>query len=290
MCGIAGMVGPGADVITVAHMTAAQRHRGPDGEGLWSAPGVALGHRRLKIIDLSEAGRQPMSTPDGRYTIVYNGEVYNYKELCASLPAGVFRSQTDTEVVLHAFARWGPACLDRFIGMYAFAIWDNHERQLFCACDRLGIKPFYYTYLGEDFLFSSELRGLLAAGVPRAVDGAVLYDFLARDFYEHGEKTFFTGISKLPSGNWMVLRHGKPAIMHRYWNLAAEVEQVQVSADPHEREDRLLNLCGHAVELHLRSDVPVGVALSGGLDSATLLALLDQVHPDATKVEAFSFV
>jgi len=288
MCGIAGMVGPGADASVVARMTAAQRHRGPDGDGLWSGPGVTLGHRRLKIIDLSETGRQPMSTPDGRYTIVYNGEVYNYRELRKLLPGVCFRSQTDTEVVLQAYAHWGPACLERFVGMYGLAIWDNLEQQLFCARDRLGIKPFYYTRLGENFLFASEIRGLLVAGVPRSVNDPVLFDFLARDFYEHGDETFFKGIHKLPSASWMVVREGKSDKARRYWRLADEVEQVSVSPQPRQREKTLLGLCAEAVDLHLRSDVPVGVALSGGLDSATLLALLDKVHPDPTRVEAFS--
>src|SRR5574338_202157 len=155
MCGIAGMVGPGADAAMVARMIAAQKHRVPDGEGFYSADGIALGHRRLKIIDLSDAGRQPMSTRDGRYTLVYNGEVYNYRELRAELADANFRSQTDSEVVLEAFVRWGPKCLDRFVGMFALAIWDAVQQELFCARDRLGVKPFYYARKGEDLLFAS---------------------------------------------------------------------------------------------------------------------------------------
>jgi asparagine synthase (glutamine-hydrolysing) len=289
MCGIAGMTGPQANDQTVIRMTDAQQHRGPDGFGYWSAPGVALGHRRLKIIDLSEAGRQPMRTPDGRYTIIYNGEVYNYRELRDELPPITYRSQSDTEVILHAYAHWGPSCLDHFIGMYAFAIWDAQERELFCARDRIGIKPFYYAQRDGCFLFSSEIRGLLAADVPRAVNERVLYDFLARDFYEHNDETFFAGICKLPPGHWMIVRDGQPGQPQRYWDLGQEVERLAVSSDPREREDVLLALCADAVDLHLRSDVPVGVALSGGLDSATLLALLDKTHPDPTRVEAFSF-
>ncbi len=289
MCGIAGIAGPNASVRIVARMTAAQQHRGPDGKGLWSSRGIALGHRRLKVIDLSEAGRQPMSTPDGRYTIVYNGEVYNYKELRDQLPNVSFRSMTDTEVVLQAYARWGPACLERFVGMYGFAIWDAHERQLFCARDRLGIKPFYYAQLGEAFIFASEIRALLVAGIPRAVNDRVLYDFLARDFYEHTEETFFAGIHKLPQGSWMVVHDGKAGPPQRYWSLETDVERIQVSPNAQEREEGFLSLCETAVKSHLRSDVPVGVALSGGLDSATLLGLLDKVHPDPSRVEAFSF-
>ena len=290
MCGIAGIVGPGANPAVVAQMTAIQRHRGPDGEGLWSAPGVVLGHRRLKIIDLSEAGRQPMSTADERYTIVYNGEVYNYPELRNELADAPFRSQTDTEVVLRAYARWGPACLERLNGMFAFAIWDARERQLFCARDRLGIKPFYYAQVGEQFYFASEIRGLLAAGVPRTLNEPVLHDFLVRDFYEHGDDTFFAGIHKLPAASWAMVRDGKMGPCRSYWSLSAAAEAIQVPTDPRQREEALLSLCGDAVGSHLKSDVPIGVALSGGLDSATLLALLDRTHPDPTLVEAFSVV
>jgi asparagine synthase (glutamine-hydrolysing) len=271
-------------------MSNAQKHRGPDGEGIYTSAGVALGHRRLKIIDLSDAGRQPMTTPEGRYTLVYNGEVYNYKEIRAELTDVNWHSATDSEVLLHAFVRWGPQCLNRFVGMFAFAIWDSVKRELFCARDRLGIKPFYFAQLGENFLFASEVRGLLAAGVPRAANESVLYDFLARDFYEHNDETFFAGIHKLGPGSWMRIRaNGKKTKPQRYWNLADDVAQFSVCSKAERREEMLLDLCSEAVDLHLRSDVPVAVALSGGLDSATLLALLDQRHPDPTRVEAFSF-
>jgi asparagine synthase (glutamine-hydrolysing) len=270
-------------------MTAAQRHRGPDGEGLWSAPGVVLGHRRLKVLDLSEAGRQPMSTSDGRYTIVYNGEVYNYQAIRDELSGCVFRSKTDTEVVLYAYARWGVSCLDRFVGMYSLAIWDSVERQLFCARDRVGIKPFYYAQLGEQFIFASEIRPVLIAGVSRSVNEPVLYDFLARDFYEHTEDTFFEGVHKLPPGTWMFVKDNKVSVPRQYWHLKTEVDAIQVDSDPREREQTFIHLCNEAVRSHLRSDVPVGVALSGGLDSATLLALLDGTHPDPTQIEGFSF-
>jgi asparagine synthase (glutamine-hydrolysing) len=289
MCGIAGMVGPGADARIVARMTAAQAHRGPDGEGLWSAPSVALGHRRLKVIDLSDAGRQPMSTPDGRYTIVYNGEVYNHQELKDQLSDVGFRSRTDTEVVLHAYIHWGPACLEQFVGMYGLAIWDSVDRQLFCARDRLGIKPFYYAEIADAFVFASEIRPLLIAGVKPEVNHAMLYDFLARDFYDHTDETFFAGINKLPPGSWMLVKDGKPSLPQPYWKLDAEVTRIQVSGDAREREQHLMDLCKAAVASHLCSDVPVGVALSGGLDSATLLALLDETHSDPSQIEAFSF-
>jgi asparagine synthase (glutamine-hydrolysing) len=290
MCGIGGIVGPGSDPQRVHRMMDEQKHRGPDGEGFFSDREVALGHRRLSIIDLSDAGRQPMSTPDGRYTLIFNGEIYNYRELRSELSPAELRSSTDSEILLHAYAKWGPNCLERLIGMFAFAIWDSNHQELFLARDRFGIKPLYFSRLDGDFLFSSEIRGLLTAGVERTVNEKVLYDFLARDFYEHNDETFFAGIHKLPPASWMVIkRSGEMVGPEVYWSLADEAAKMKVPARQEEREEVLLNLCSSAIDLHLRSDVPVAVALSGGLDSATLLALLDRVHPDPSRVEAFSF-
>ena len=291
MCGIAGMVGPGSRAEIVEKMSAAQSYRGPDGQGLWQGRGVTLGHRRLKIIDLSDAAAQPMTTPDGRYTLVYNGEVYNFRELRGELEADgiAFRSHSDTEVLLQAYARWGPACLGRLTGMFAFAIWDALEQNLFCARDRLGIKPFYYAQEAGDFLFASDLRALLAAGLKRSANGPILYDFLARDFYEHTDETFFEGIHKLPPGHWMRLRRGALEAPARYWSLSEQAEACEPPADPRQREEELVRLTGEAVKSHLVSDVPVGVALSGGIDSALLLALLDRAHAEPSAVESFSF-
>ncbi|MBI4375861.1 MAG: asparagine synthase (glutamine-hydrolyzing) [Elusimicrobia bacterium] len=289
MCGISGVAGPTASAHTARIMAQAQSHRGPDGAGTWSEPGIALSHRRLKIIDLSDAAAQPMSTPDGRYTIVYNGEVYNYQELRRELKAE-FRSQSDSEVVLQAYAAWGPACLERFVGMFAFAIWDSQRRVLFCARDRLGIKPFYYSLKSGHFLFASEIRGLLEAGVKAALEPGVLYDFLARDHYEHLDQTFFKGILKLPAGSWLEVGNGRPGPIRSYWDLAAESRALDIPSDPRARQERLLELCGDAVASSLRSDVPVGIMLSGGLDSATLLSLVDRKHEAPERVESFSFV
>jgi len=294
MCGLAGIAGPGVgddakSRAILARMVMVQRHRGPDGEGAWFAPGVALGHTRLKIIDLSDAGAQPMSTTDGRFTIVYNGEIFNYRELRHELAGCRFRSATDTEVALEAFRKWGPACLERFVGMFALAIWDVANQRLFCARDRLGIKPFYYAVHCGRFYFASELRALFAAGVPAAANEEVIYDFLARDFYEHGEDTFFLGIRKLAPGCWLEFANGVVSTPRPYWSLATDVALCNVPVQDQEREDELMARATVAVDLALRSDVPVAVALSGGLDSSTLLAILDRVHPDPTKVEAFSF-
>ncbi len=271
-------------------MATAQAHRGPDGSGTWRAPRVALGHRRLKIIDVSDAGAQPMTTPDGRFTIVYNGEVYNYCELRRELHGVEFRSESDTEVVLQAYAQWGADALERFVGMFALAIWDAERGELFCARDRLGIKPFHYAVHDGDFVFASELRGLCAAGVELEPNPSVLYDFLARDFYDHTDETFFTGIRKLPPATHLTVTASGVGTPSRYWDLAREAAAIELANDRHERAEHLLSLMRDAVDVHLRSDVPVGVALSGGLDSSALLALLDTVHPDPSQVEAFSFV
>lgn len=289
MCGIAGIIGPGAELEVVRRMSHVLQHRGPDGSGLWNDPGIALGHRRLKIIDLTEAGQQPMSTADGRYTIVYNGEVYNYQELRKELIDFPFHSQTDTEVVLQAFSRWGVDCLQKLVGMFAFAIWDKVDKTLFCARDRLGIKPFYYSVVAGNFVFGSEIRSLLVAGVEPKVNNSILYDFLARDFYEHSDETFFLNIHKLPAASWLLVKDGKPQSPQKYWHVDEEVRTWQISPDPQEREEIFLDLATQAVKEHLRSDVPVGVALSGGLDSTTLLSILDKVHPEPQLVEAFSF-
>lgn len=289
MCGIVALVGSRATTEAVRAMTDAVKHRGPDDLGMWCAPSIALGHRRLSILDLSPAGRQPMASRDGRYHLIFNGELFNYQEVARLLPDVLWRSSSDTEVVLEAFARWGPACLEHFVGMYALAIWDAKARRLFCARDRLGIKPLYFAPRGEGWALGSEIGALLAAGVPADPDEATIYDFLARDFYEHADATFFRGIRKLPPGNWMWVEPGVTPVPVRYWELATEVSRITPSRERDERADELIARMEEAVRIALRSDVPVGIALSGGLDSAVLLALVDRAQPDASKIEAFSF-
>ncbi|HBQ37523.1 MAG TPA: asparagine synthase (glutamine-hydrolyzing) [Candidatus Omnitrophica bacterium] len=290
MCGIVGIVGAGAEqqVDLVQRMRATERHRGPDGEGIFTDQGVALGHVRLAVLDLSAAGHQPMSTPDGRYAIVHNGEVYNYLELRTALDdAGPFTTQTDTEVIVRAYARWGPACLDRFMGMFSFAIWDRKARTLFCARDRFGIKPFYYADHEGTFLCASELKAILEAGVPRRPCLPMIYDYLAWGYYEHAPETFFEGIRHLPAGCYLTVRPGEPPRLHRYYSLPDRVGR-QPALSEEEAVERLRGLLDETVRWHLRSDVKIGVTLSGGLDSSTLLALVDRqaVHPE--QIEVFS--
>ena len=289
MCGIVALVGDRAEAGRLTAMTEAVRHRGPDDLGTYVAPGIALGHRRLSILDLSPAGHQPMASHDGRYQLIFNGELFNFHDVARALPDVRWRSSSDSEVVLEAFAAWGPACLERFVGMYAFAIWDSFENRLFCARDRLGIKPLYMARLGSGWAIGSEIGALLAAGVPAAPDEGIIYDFLARDFYEHADATFFRGITKLPPGHWMWVAADQTPVPVRYWDLAAESAAITVASDRTERGEELIARMQESVRLSLFSDVPVGIALSGGLDSAVLLALVDRAQPDARKIEAFSF-
>ena len=294
MCGIAGIVGPGARRGRVQAMVAAQRHRGPDGVGLLSpaSGAVVLGHSRLRILDLSDAGRQPFSSVDGRYHIVLNGEVYNYRELRDELGPEPYRSATDTEVVLRAFERWGPACLDRFLGMFAFAVWDDRDRTLFAARDRFGVKPFHYATETEDgeqtLLFASEPKALHAAGLPARPDEVAWATWLAYGLQEQGPRTFSSGVSSLPAGHTLTWCDGRLSLS-RWYDLAARVsgEDDRPVSDV---IDEYRGLLEHSVRLRFRSDVPVGINLSGGLDSSILLGLVQAVEGPASAVEAFTFV
>jgi len=199
MCGISGIAGPAADPERLRAMVRVQAHRGPDDQGTFFAPGIALGHNRLSVLDLSAAGRQPMVSADGRYRIVFNGEVYNYLELRREMDGHEFRTRTDTEVVLAAFARWGEECLDRFIGMFAFAIWDERERRVFAARDRFGVKPFYYHCAADGTLrFASEIKALHASGVERTPDEGTWATYLSRGLYDHAASTFWSDVGAFP--------------------------------------------------------------------------------------------
>jgi asparagine synthase (glutamine-hydrolysing) len=248
-------------------------HRGPDGAGIYVAPGVGLGSRRLAVLDLSSRGQMPMSSPDGRFKIVYNGEIYNYQELRRPLESRGhrFRSDTDTEVVLQLFAEEGPAMLDRLNGMFAFAIWDTVERQLFAARDRMGIKPFFYSEYRGALYFASEEKALFAAGVPATFDHGVWSELLCFRFVA-GERTAFHGVKRLLPGHYLHWRDGKTHI-RRWWNLADRARELRDGppADPSEWYRETFD---DAVRLCAISHVPLGVLLSGGLDSSTIAASL----------------
>lgn len=278
MCGIAGILnmnGEPASLVTLRRMTDAIRHRGPDGEGHYTDGSIGLGHRRLAIIDLSAAGHQPMSTPEGDVVLIYNGEVYNFQELRIELEAKGyrFRSRTDTEAVLYAYKEWGPKCLDKFNGMFAFGVWDKRDQTLFLARDRYGIKPLYYTQQGDTFLFGSEVKAIIAhpAYVVK-LDFEALYEYFTfQNFFT--DRTLFKGVRLLPAGCWMrvslVKRNvGKP--LH-YWDYS--FREPSEASRPEEYVEEVDRLFRRAVVRQLVSDVDVGAYLSGGMDSGSVTAI-----------------
>jgi asparagine synthase (glutamine-hydrolysing) len=292
MCGIAGIAGSAWRPEQLAAMVEAQGHRGPDGRGLFVAPGglAGLGHDRLSIIDLSEAGRQPMASPDGRYHLVLNGEIYNYRELRRELDEYPYVSQTDTEVLLAAYSRWGRGCLDRLVGMFAFALWDESEQVLYAARDRFGVKPFYYHVDRTGTLrFASEIKALHAGGVAAEEEPAAWATYLAFGLTDHSESTFWKGIRALPAGHAMTWSDGQVRIS-AWYDLAAAVGPECDGRTDEAVEEEYTNLLRESVALRFRSDVPVGVNLSGGLDSSLLLGLIHEVQGSDSDVKAFTFV
>lgn len=262
-------------------MLGALEHRGRDDEGVWAAAEadaagrqVCLGHRRLAIIDTSEAGHQPMLSEDGRFALTFNGEIYNYRELRAELTArGVrFRTDTDTEVLLAAFAEWGENCLPRLNGMFAFAVWDAHERTLTLARDRLGIKPLYYAH-GESFIFASEIKAILASGlVERALDYEGLHQQLTF-LWTPDPQTLFRRVRKLPPGHILTLRDDQASV-REWWDVSFEA--VEEGRDERWWQERVLETLDRVVRMEMVADVPLGAFLSGGVDSSTIVALMSR--------------
>jgi asparagine synthase (glutamine-hydrolysing) len=281
MCGIAGIVAGGSGAVTadrIRHMTDAMAHRGPDAEGLWIHETVALGHRRLSIIDLSTEANQPFLDHSGRYAIVFNGEIYNFKQIRQELVDYPFRTNGDTEVLLAAFIRWGEACLDRLFGMFAFAVWDTVEHRLFVARDRLGIKPLYFHQAPGLFLFASEIRSILASGlVRREIDRLGLCDYLSYQTV-HAPRTIIANIAQLMPGECGVWERGA-FVKKTYWDLSTGGSAPPLAAayrDYDTVKQNVRRLLHEAVERRLVSDVPLGAFLSGGIDSSAIVALMAQ--------------
>jgi asparagine synthase (glutamine-hydrolysing) len=269
MCGFAGMVGPGADVSTVRKMMAALKHRGPDDDGLWQSAGVCLGHQRLSIIDL-KTGHQPIRNEDRTIWIVFNGEIYNFRELRNELEAKGHRfyTRTDTEVIIHLYEESGPSSFIRLNGIFVFALWDERQRCALLVRDRFGVKPLHYYWNGETLRFSSEIKGLLSdPSLPRQLNPQALHDFLNLR-YIPGEQTLFTNIFRLAPAHFLKWCDGKISL-NRYWALSAE-EKHDVSPDAW--AETIRDLLSQAVRRQLVSDVPLGIYLSGGLDSSSLVA------------------
>jgi asparagine synthase (glutamine-hydrolysing) len=285
MCGIAGQYcfeGRTPDRELLARMSERLIHRGPDGAGTEIRGSMGMVHRRLAIIDLSDEALQPMTNEDGTLWLVYNGEIYNYVELREEL-TGIghhFHSQSDTEVILHAYEEWGTGCLQRFNGMWAFALWDERAQQLFCARDRFGIKPFYYTEINGSFLFASEIKALLEhPDVGKTPDDEVLGTYLAWGVQDHSARTMFGGISQLEPAHSLIVTKDGPHIPYQYWDVTIN---GALHSETHDRTDtdRFLDLLRDATRIHLRSDVAVGTCLSGGIDSSTLAVLINNLIRD----------
>ncbi len=293
MCGISGIFDlrgrAEIDRGLLQRMNDVQAHRGPDGAGLHLEPGLGLGHRRLAIIDLA-GGRQPMTNEDGSVVVVFNGEIYNFPALRRTLEVAGhrFQTQTDTEVIVHGWEEWGPRCVERFRGMFAFAVWDRGREQLFLARDRLGIKPLHYA-LAEDgrLLFGSELKVLLQyPRLARTLDPKAVEDYFAYG-YVPAPRTILRGVHKLEAGHWLLLKRGRSLPEpHRYWDLSFR-------PGPRLPEDRLgdelTERLREAVEMRLVADVPLGAFLSGGVDSSAVVAFMTELMQEPVRTCSISF-
>lgn len=293
MCGITGILsgrsGGETDRDTLARMSRSLFHRGPDDGGQHFEPGIALGHRRLAIIDVS-TGQQPLGNEDGTVTIVFNGEIYNFQQLAQELRrAGhQFRTHSDTEVIVHAWEEWGKSCVERLNGMFAFALWDRKRGELFLARDRLGEKPLYYTWLADGtFLFASELKALLTNPlVPRHIDATAVEDYLTLG-YVPDPKCIFLGISKLSPAHRMIVRPGERPEPERYWSL--EFAPSGGSMDAGALSEELIARLSEATRIRLMSEVPLGAFLSGGVDSSAIVAMMAQLSGEPVNTCSISF-
>lgn len=303
MCGIAGILSADRKNVSsqrLKQMTDALQHRGPEAEGFWinEKGNVGFGHRRLSIIDVTKAGSQPMHYLN-RYTITYNGEIYNYTELKDDLikKGFHFKSHCDTEVLLAAYACYGKNCLQHFDGMFAFAIWDNFEQTLFCARDRFGEKPFYYhySYPHNQFVFASEMKALWAAGINKKMGNEMLLNYLTLGWVQNPvnkQQTFFEEILSLPPSHYLfykIVNESEPYIeIKNYWDLDKETRLKDCSTSF--VKEQFLDLFTTSVKRRLRSDVPIGSSLSGGLDSSAIVAIINQLIKNEGNQKTFSAV
>ena len=273
-------------------MTAAIAHRGPDGDGVFVEAGVGLGHRRLSIIDLTNAGSQPMATADDRFVITYNGELYNFQELRRELEerGHSFRSRSDTEVLLVAWAEWGPAVLSRFNGMFAFAVWDNKERTLTLVRDHVGIKPLYYTLIpaGNDapttFLFGSEIKAILASGLIKPkLNRHALHQFLTF-LWSPDPNTLFADIKTVPPGHLLQF-HNDEVKLTQWWDVSFDA--IEEGKNEAWWRERVLDTLDRVVKMEMVADVPLGSFLSGGIDSSGIVAMMER-HSNGRRISTYT--
>ncbi|MBI4947159.1 MAG: asparagine synthase (glutamine-hydrolyzing) [Bacteroidetes bacterium] len=296
MCGIAGIYKFNSTSVTqyeLKKMTDVITHRGPDGEGHWvnSVGNVGFGHRRLSIIDLSENAKQPMHYANGRYTITYNGEIYNYVELKEELvrKGYDFKSNSDTEVLLALYHLKKENCLSDLDGMFAFAIWDEHEKTLFCARDRFGEKPFHYYHDEARFVFGSEIKQFWETDIEKRVDQEKLLQYAQTGIIDDPKNitaTYFKNIKQLDSAHYLLIDSNKQLTVKQYWDINLNVPKFKGTID--QAAEKFLQLFTESIRLRLRSDVPVGSSLSGGLDSSSIVLLIDALKGKELKQHTFS--
>lgn len=290
MCGIVGIVGKSIDnEHVIEKMLEKQRHRGPDAKVFWKNEDVCFGHNRLSIIDLNSNANQPMFSNDGRYVIVFNGEIYNYKELKETISNYSFKTQSDTEVLLALYIQEGKEMLNKLNGMFSFAIWDTIKKNLFVARDRFGVKPFYYTFHNNNLYFASEIKTLFETGIERKKNKKVWANYIAFGSYGMPNETFWESIHQLPGGCFFEYCINQTEIKSVKWyDFVGNISKLQKFNDE-ELKIEYLRLLIDSVKLRFRSDVPVGFNISGGLDSSALLAIVNKVFPENKTIEAFSF-
>lgn len=290
MCGIAGIIGVSEQPVEMLNtMLSTQKHRGPDATHIWQESGAYLGHNRLSIIDLSKEADQPMLSTDGRYVIVFNGEIYNYIELKKQCNEYSFQTHSDTEVILALFEKYGKNFLTYLNGMFALAIWDRKEQKLFAARDRFGVKPFYYTFKENTLYFSSEIKTLFLVGISKEKNTKVWANYYVYGSYGLPDETFYKEISQLSAGHYFEYTVNQNMVKPVKWyDFVANVYKSP-KLDIKELKEVYFSLLKEAVSLRFRADVPVGFTISGGLDSSVLLALVNHLFPDTSKIEAFTF-
>ena len=286
MCGISGIFNTDKKPVHASQIESMNNlinHRGPDGHGVYIDGNLGIGSTRLAIIDLREIANQPMTDTDGRYVIVYNGEIFNYVELRNELLKKGYRfnNNSDTEVILNSYKEYGEDCLHKLNGMWAFAIWDKREKSLFCSRDRYGIKPFYYYKDKSRFVFGSEIKQILDLGVDKTVNDEIIYDYLVFNFIDHTEQTFFKNVQKLPAG-WKLKVSAKEFKLSKWYELPqGKLEGGNLKTIYQD----FYNLVYDSVRIRLRSDVEVGSCLSGGLDSSTIVCLMHDILHNEGKAE-----
>ncbi len=288
MCGIAGILGKNAKSNLIDDMLMVQHHRGPDYKDKWLEEGVALGHNRLSIIDLSNSANQPFSDRTKRFSIVFNGEIYNYIELRERLKSSYnFQTTSDTEVLLAAFIFWGKDCLKHLNGMFSFAIYDSKSKSLFAARDRFGVKPFFYHKCNDSFYFSSEIKAIHAAGIKKKPHEKIWASYFAYGSYGMPEETFWEEIYQLPGGHYLELKNNTLSITKWYF-FEEEVKKFDEKIPFNDVKEKYAALMKNSIELRFRADVSVGFNISGGLDSSALLVFVNQLK-GKENINAYTF-